>query len=605
MSYRSVTQGNAALTSLTWRRARSSARGTRRGRLLAALAAMTLLASGLLAVSAPAAVADSQPVNLETPTTVTADPLPTVQINGVAWSQVVVGNTVYVAGSFTNARPAGAAAGVNTTPRSNLLAYDITTGNLITSWAPTVNAQALVIAASPDGSTIYVGGSFTQANGQVRSRIAAFTASTGALVGNFRPGVQTTVRAIAVSDSTVYYGGDFSTVNGVARGFVAANSVATGALLAWNPNADSAVLAMTLNHSRSKLIFGGRFTHVGGQDQYGMTAVDPTSGAVVPWATTQLIRNAGKEAAVNSLTADAEAVYGTAYHFGGGGNLEGLFMADNETGVVKWLEDCHGDTYDAHPTAGVVYVTGHAHYCGNVDGFPQTSPTWTFNHSLSFGKTVSGTITDDPYGYFNFAGNPHPEMLHWYPRWTAGTYTGQTQAGWSITGSTDGRFVAYGGEFTAVSAIAQQGLVRFGPAAAAPNKIAPASAAAPYYNGQRFGVSAVSFEAGKARIGWTTTFDRDNQHLTYKVYRDYQVITGPTMCVQTADNRFWEPQNMGCVDTTAAPGSTHRYRVIAFDDFGNRSSTNDVTVTIATEATSSPYADAVRADNPTQLLPAQ
>ncbi|MDQ1662757.1 MAG: hypothetical protein QOJ68_2737, partial [Blastococcus sp.] len=61
-----------------------------------------------------AARADSAPLNPAdpaTPTTVTADALPTVQINGVAWSQVVVGDRVYVAGKFTSARPAGAPAG--------------------------------------------------------------------------------------------------------------------------------------------------------------------------------------------------------------------------------------------------------------------------------------------------------------------------------------------------------------------------------------------------------------------------------------------------------------------------------------------------------------
>ena len=92
------------------------------------------------AVVMVAAVVATAPGAVALDPTVTADALPTVQINGVAWSQVVVGNTVYVAGDFSTARPAGAAAGVSTTPRGNLLAYNLTTGVLITTWAPTLDA---------------------------------------------------------------------------------------------------------------------------------------------------------------------------------------------------------------------------------------------------------------------------------------------------------------------------------------------------------------------------------------------------------------------------------------------------------------------------------
>src|SRR3712207_8227272 len=64
-------------------------------------------------------------------------------------------------------------------PRSTLFpyttlfrSYDIRTGELITSFAPSLNAQALAVTASPDGSRIYVGGDFTQANGQPRFNLA-------------------------------------------------------------------------------------------------------------------------------------------------------------------------------------------------------------------------------------------------------------------------------------------------------------------------------------------------------------------------------------------------------------------------------------------------
>src|SRR3954470_10549566 len=119
--------------------------------LLTAVGAMALLPPGI-------AEADTRPASSTTPSTVAADALPTVQIDGVAWAQTVVGNTVYVGGAFTSARPAGAPAGVNETPRANLLAYDIRTGELITSFAHQLNGQVLAVAASPDGSRVYVAG---------------------------------------------------------------------------------------------------------------------------------------------------------------------------------------------------------------------------------------------------------------------------------------------------------------------------------------------------------------------------------------------------------------------------------------------------------------
>ena len=567
-------------------------------RVTAGLGSLAVITMGLLGVTAPSAESDSAPVG--EPATVTADPLPTVQINGVAWAQVVVGTTVYVAGSFTNARPAGAAAGVNTTPRSNLLAYNITTGNLITTWAPTVNGQALTIARSPSGSTIFVGGSFTQANGQVRSRIAAFNASTGALVASFKPLAQTTVRAIAVSSSTVYFGGDFTTVNGAARGYAAAASATTGALLPFNPKADAPVLAMTLNYSKSKVVLGGRFSKVGSQSWRGMAAVDPVSGAVRSWAATATVYSYGKSAAFTSLTADASGVYGTSYHYGPGSNLEGMFMANNETGAIIWIQDCHGDSYANFPTPDVVYVASHAHYCRNIGSFSQTKPNWTYFHSTAFGKTVTGTITPDNVGYASLAGNPHPRLLHFFPRWSGGTYTGQGQATWSVSGTANGDYVAYGGEFPVVNSTAQQGLVRFAKTTLVTDKVAPiASATGNYYGTQSFHVSAQSLLPGRAHISWSSTFDRDNRRLTYKVYRNYTTVNATPVCTVVATNLFFRSRTMSCGDSGQTPGTSVKYRVIAFDDFGNRGSTADVTVTIASQTYSTAYANAVRADGPT------
>ena len=62
-------------------------------------------------------------------------------------------------------------------------------------------------------------------------------------------------------------------------------------------------------------------------------------------------------------------------------------------------------------------------------------------------------------GYFNWAGTPAPSPLNWYPDLMAGTFTGQDQAAWSVTGNSD--YIVMGGEFPKVNNTGQQGLVRF------------------------------------------------------------------------------------------------------------------------------------------------
>ncbi len=185
--------------------------------------AMTLVWS---VAAAPQAKADTAPIN-GLPATVSVDSLPTVQVNGVVWSQVTVGNTVYATGSFTSARPAGSAKGVNETVRKNLLAYDITTGNLITTFNHSLNAPGMVVSASPDGSTIYVGGDFTSVDGNARGHIVAFSTATGALVKTFAPAVNGRVKAIAATSSTVYTGGSFTAVGGITANRLAAFSAAS------------------------------------------------------------------------------------------------------------------------------------------------------------------------------------------------------------------------------------------------------------------------------------------------------------------------------------------------------------------------------------------
>lgn len=560
-------------------------------KVVAAFAASALALSLGLAAVAPAAAdsAPPDPADPANPATVTADALPTVQIDGVVWQQVVVGNTVYAAGSFGTARPAGSPAGTNTVVRRNILAYNLTTGELL-PFAPALNAQAYSIAASPDGSRIYVGGDFTTVNGATVWRVAALDPGTGALLPSFLPKVAASVRAIVPTAGTVYLGGLFTAVGSVARSRLAAVQASNGALTDWAPSAEGGrVNALALAPDGTRMVVGGAFTTLNGSANpgYGLAAVDTVNGGLLPWAVNGRVRNAGLNSAITSLSGDAENVYATGYVFGAGGNLEGTVAAGWNGGQITWLEDCHGDTYAVYPAGDTIYKVGHAHYCGNIGGYPQTEP-WTFQRGVAFSKAATGTIIRDPLGYANWAGLPSPSLLNWFPALDTGTYTGQNQGAWAVTG--DGQYVVLGGEFTTVNGTRQQGLVRFTVRDKAPNTRGPA------LSGARSTPTLSSPAAGTVRVRWQANHDPDNVRLTYRVIRDG--ITATPAYTVTQDSTFWKRPGLSYLDSGLVPGQTYRYRIFATDPLGNESRSDTVSITAAASTPASGYADAIQADRP-------
>ncbi|HEY0450359.1 PKD domain-containing protein [Actinophytocola sp.] len=548
-----------------------------------------------------AARADSAPPvpSAADPMTVSADGLPTVQINGVGWAQAVVGNTVYVGGVFSTARPAGAAAGTQETPRSNMLAYDIRTGELITSFDPVVNGQILAVTASPDGSRLYIGGDFTDVDGQTRNRVAAIDTASGELVAGWAPFVNSQVRAIAATNDTVYLGGSISAVGGVSRSRLAAVTASNAGLLPWAPvpgvgptsgNRDGStvtsdqVLGMVLTSGGTQVVVSGRFDSLNGVKATGVGALDAVTGVTRPYEINQLITNQGINAAVYSLSTDGTVVVGTGYDFSGPGNLEGSFTVVADTGRVLAINDCHGDHYGSFVTGGVVYIAGHAHDCSNIGGFKEQNPRVN-KYATAISVAPTGTVGPFTLRSNAFYGKPAPSLLNWFPTMNAGTITGQTQAGWSITGNS--QYITYAGEFPRVNGVDQQGLVRYAMPGTAPNLIGPSFA--------EFTTSAVETTPGSVRVSWRATTDQDNKFLTYRVYKDNDATTPVHEVVQGSD--FSDRPLMTWTDPGTA-GTT--YRVTATDPFGNRSSTPWAAVS-TTAVPTRPYAEAVLADGVTEL----
>lgn len=527
--------------------ARPISRARRAGRALTAAALSLLLTCSMAIIGTPARAdtAPADPQDPATPMTVSSDALPTAQINGVAWQQVIIGNVVYVAGRFTTARPSGAAPNSNTVTRNNILAYSLTTGALLSSFAPNLNGQALTIAAAPNGSRIYVGGDFTSVNGTSRLRAVALDPSTGAVITSFNPRMGGSVRAIAATNDTVYLGGTFGSVGSASRSRLAAVRASDGGLMPWNPIANERVNALVVSPDETQVVIGGAFTTLNGSNQpgYGLGRVNSSTGASLSLGTNNIIRNGGNDSAILSLSSDGTSFYGTGYIFGTGGNLEGAFAGNWSNGNLKWVEDCHGDTYGIWASSTAVYTAGHAHYCGNIGGFPQTEPrTWW--RALAFSKAATRTATADIYGYPSFTGHPAPELLTWFPQLDTGTATGQSQGPWTVTGTE--QFVALAGEFRNVNGRAQQGLVRFAVPDIAPNDDGPR------ISGSATNPALTYVRAGEVRVRWQTNWDRDNENLTYQVVRDGNSATPVHTAIRRSN--FWNRPNVEFNDVGLSAG---------------------------------------------------
>ncbi|MEN0022599.1 MAG: RICIN domain-containing protein [Microbacterium sp.] len=565
------------------RRARADRPGARVAlrRLLGSTAAAALLVGGLTALGAPAATAAATPppVLPRDGNVVTSDPIPTVQIdNGYVWAQTMIGSTVYAVGKFDNAREPLAAPGTKLTARSNVLAYDIETGQLL-PFAPKVNGVVKAVAASPDGTRIYIGGSFNQVNGKGRSNFAALDAKTGEPIPGYAPAVGGSgVYALSVGNNNVFLGGLFTQVNGTARKNLAALDPATGALQPWAPTTDLQVDAMVSDPNKTKLIVGGRFSQVNGDgSQRGVAALSKSTGAVdTSWQVNRTVKNgspAGK-AGIFSLNADATGVYGTGWANSGDvnvSNLEGTFAAEAGSGQLRWIADCLGDHYGVYSTGKVVYTTSHTHACETMGMHPEQKPT-VHRYSEAYTVDARGTLgrqMSPAPQYKNWEGTPAPSAYHWMPDWAVGTTSGLGQAGLSITGN--GSMISIGGEFRSVNNGQFEGLVRF--STTPPN----GSKDKPRLSGANWPATAIAVPgaSGGVTVTVAANWDRDDQTLSYGLYRSG---TASPVATTSSASTWWNRPQIRLVDSSAPRDASLQYTVVAKDAAGNTASTPTLSV---------------------------
>ncbi|MEV1142822.1 hypothetical protein [Micromonospora sp. NPDC049799] len=210
--------------------------------------------------------------------------------NGEITDIEVIGNRVFIAGSFTSIANVGA------TPIAQryLASYNIDTGKVDTGFRPTFDGAVAAVEASPDGASLYVAGSFNTVGGVTKRKIVRLNPVTGAPITTFTANASARATALAVSSTAVYVGGQFATVNGVSRSALVALNPTTGAVdTGFNLPLSGGigvggmltVQQLKLTHDLSKLLVVHTGRQIAGQDRYGVGLVSTATKALLPWRT--------------------------------------------------------------------------------------------------------------------------------------------------------------------------------------------------------------------------------------------------------------------------------------------------------------------------------
>jgi hypothetical protein len=161
----------------------------------------------------------------------------------------VLGNTLYVGGTFTNA------GGVLTT---NIAQWDGSNWSALgLGIYNTATYGGFVNALAVSGTTLYAGGWFQKAGGVSAKYIAQWNGSSWSALGS---GVGDTVNALAASGSTLYAGGSFLRAGGLPAKHIAQWNGSSWTALRSGMNASVSALAVSGN----TLYAGGSFTNAGG-----------------------------------------------------------------------------------------------------------------------------------------------------------------------------------------------------------------------------------------------------------------------------------------------------------------------------------------------------
>jgi hypothetical protein len=373
-------------------------------------------------------------------------PADTYQVNGPrVRSAVVVGNTVWIGGVFTQVQSGN---GANVAAVSNLAALDRTTGQLASGATPLALAGvsgAQVWKLAVDGTTVYASGKFTlSSGGTTYKNLLAFDGATGALVSAFHPTGAPVAHSVTVGGGVVYAGGKklvaYNASNGASTPGFVKSTIATDPLLRGHNTPPK--------HRDLQVI--GDFLYSACQcDSLTQSGTTRNVKALVRFNPSTGVHDQSftPEAAGSAATGISVATDGTDLYLGAGGSDYVARYSQTEThgggslvGEQIWKRDTSGSAQAVEVSGSDLLVGGHfleiADFAGDACGFKSSDPgTLDPNDECQTRKRLAA---------YSLTGT----LSSWNP-----SVTGKYNGVWAI--ALDGTRVHIGGEFTKVHGVAQ------------------------------------------------------------------------------------------------------------------------------------------------------
>jgi PKD repeat protein len=302
--------------------------------------------------------------------------------DGEIWDIEVVGNIVYVAGTFPSIRQPNNGTIIN---QPTLAAYNWSTGAVLTTFRPTfTNGTVTAVEASPDGTKLYVSGDFGTVGGLTKKGIARINPTTGAPIDAFTANTNGKVFELAVTNSTVYAGGRFTLVNNVPRGALAALDGTTGAVQTdWvnnitggiGTNGELAVQRLKLTRDEGRLLVVHTGRQVNGQNRYGVAIINTRTKKLTPFKTTLWEDNLQFVGGIQRIYGGDISPDGTQFvvSSGSGGDRPPIndtvivYNLNNDSDAQPvWISRHFDSVYSATWTEAGIYIGGHFQWAEDI-----------------------------------------------------------------------------------------------------------------------------------------------------------------------------------------------------------------------------------------------